>query len=163
MAANMAAKLLFSVTSALFKLADPTTTDRALQRVQYIILRNYYYISSELEEALLLIPFNSACEIVRMLPGLLDRGDSSELLCRLAVFLLRVHHAALVANHGLLKNMIQIQAKASMRLNELRVCMLLSNKISQAIVRIVYVSNQSVRSVLCPQSLGKHKSQQVLK
>ncbi|XP_026317592.1 WD repeat-containing protein 3 [Hyposmocoma kahamanoa] len=76
--------------------------------------------SSDLEEALLLLPFNAACEIVRLLPALLDRGDRIELFCRLAVFLLRVHHASLVANKALLKHMIQIQAKANMRLAELR-------------------------------------------
>ncbi|XP_048482830.1 WD repeat-containing protein 3 [Plutella xylostella] len=76
--------------------------------------------SSDLEEALILLPFKSACDVVKMLPALLDRGDNTELLCRLAIFLLKVHHASLVANDGLLKYMIQIQAKASMRLNELR-------------------------------------------
>lgn len=76
---------------------------------------------SDLEEALLLLPFNAACDIVRMLPALLDRGDRIELFCRLAVFLLRVHHGSLVANKALLKHMIQIQAKANMRLAELRV------------------------------------------
>lgn len=76
--------------------------------------------SSDLEEALLLIPFSVACEIVKVLPKLLDRGDNAELLCRLAIFLLKIHHAPLVANQALLKHLIQIQAKASMRLNELR-------------------------------------------
>ncbi|XP_059045392.1 WD repeat-containing protein 3 [Achroia grisella] len=76
--------------------------------------------STDLEEALLLVPFNSACEIVRLLPKLLDRGDHTELFCRLAIFLLRVHHAPIVANKSLFKHMIQIQAKANMRLNELR-------------------------------------------
>jgi U3 small nucleolar RNA-associated protein 12 len=68
-----------------------------------------------------LLPFNTACDMVRMLPKLLDRGDNTELFCRLSIFLLRVHHAPLVANQALLKHMIQIQAKATMRLNELRV------------------------------------------
>ncbi|XP_047517729.1 WD repeat-containing protein 3 isoform X2 [Pieris napi] len=76
--------------------------------------------SSDLEESLLLLPFNSACEIVKLLPTLLERGDSTELLCRLAFFLVRVHHAPLVANRHLLKYLIQIQAKANMRLTELR-------------------------------------------
>ncbi|KAJ0177105.1 hypothetical protein K1T71_007114 [Dendrolimus kikuchii] len=76
--------------------------------------------SSDLEEALLLIPFSVACDIVKMLPALLERGDNVEMFCRLAIFLLKVHHAPLVANQALLKHMIQIQAKASMRLQELR-------------------------------------------
>ncbi|XP_053607105.1 WD repeat-containing protein 3 [Plodia interpunctella] len=76
--------------------------------------------ASDLEEALLLLPFSAACDIVRMLPKLLERGDHAELFCRLAVFLLRVHHAPLVANQALLKHLIQIQAKAAMRLTDLR-------------------------------------------
>ncbi|XP_026753064.3 WD repeat-containing protein 3 [Galleria mellonella] len=76
--------------------------------------------STDLEEALLLLPFNTACEIIRLLPKLLDRGDHAEMFCRLAIFLLRVHHAPIIANQALFKHMIQIQAKANMRLNELR-------------------------------------------
>lgn len=76
--------------------------------------------SSDLEEALLLIPFSVACDIVRVLPTLLERGDHTELYCRVALFLLKIHHAPLVANKALLKHIIQIQAKASIKLNELR-------------------------------------------
>lgn len=76
---------------------------------------------SDLEEALLLLPFSTACEIVRMLPSLLERGSNTEMLCRLAVFLLKVHHAPLTAHKALLKPLIQIQAKAGVRLAEIRV------------------------------------------
>ncbi|XP_045497720.1 WD repeat-containing protein 3 [Colias croceus] len=76
--------------------------------------------SSDIEEALLLLPFNSACEIVKMLPTLLERGDHSELACRLAARLLRLHHAPLAATAALTKPLIQIQAKAHVRLSELR-------------------------------------------
>ncbi|KAI8435791.1 hypothetical protein MSG28_004019 [Choristoneura fumiferana] len=76
--------------------------------------------ASDLEEALLLLPFSTACEIVRMLPSLLERGSNTELLCRLAVFLLKVHHAPLTAHKALLKPLIQIQAKAGVRLAEIR-------------------------------------------
>ncbi|XP_041978647.1 WD repeat-containing protein 3 [Aricia agestis] len=76
--------------------------------------------SSDLEEALLLLPLSAASDMVRLLPAVLDRGDHAELFARLAIFLLKVHHAPLVANQSLLKYIIQIQAKATMRLNELR-------------------------------------------
>ncbi|XP_072932107.1 WD repeat-containing protein 3 [Epargyreus clarus] len=76
--------------------------------------------SSDLEEALLLLPFGAACELVRLLPALLERGAGAELAARAAAFLLRAHHAPLVANRALLKHLIQIQAKATLRLNELR-------------------------------------------
>ncbi|RVE44463.1 hypothetical protein evm_010867 [Chilo suppressalis] len=76
--------------------------------------------SSDLEEALLLLPFSIACDVVRMLPLLLERGSDVELLCRTCFFLVRVHRAPLLANKALLKHLIQIQAKAAMRLQELR-------------------------------------------
>ncbi|CAH2106551.1 unnamed protein product [Euphydryas editha] len=76
--------------------------------------------SSELEEALLLLPFGAACEVVRRLPALLERGAHAELLCRLALFLLRVHRAPLAHARDLRKHLIQIQAKATLRLAELR-------------------------------------------
>lgn len=88
-------------------------------------LREVFAFFSDLEEALLLIPFSVACEVVKMLPKLLDRGDNTELFCRLAIFLLKIHHAPLVANQALLKHMIQIQAKAAIRLAELRVSKLI--------------------------------------
>ncbi|XP_063380807.1 WD repeat-containing protein 3 [Cydia fagiglandana] len=76
--------------------------------------------ASDLQEALLLLPFNTACDIVRMLPSMLERGVNTELLCRTAIFLLKVHHAPLKAHKALLKPLIQIQAKAVMRLSEMR-------------------------------------------
>ncbi|CAG9786267.1 unnamed protein product [Diatraea saccharalis] len=76
--------------------------------------------SSDLEEALLLLPFSAACEVVRSLPSLLERGSDIELVCRTAIFLTKIHRAPLLANRALLKHMIQIQAKATVRLQELR-------------------------------------------
>ncbi|CAH0719479.1 unnamed protein product, partial [Brenthis ino] len=76
--------------------------------------------SSELEEALLLLPFSAACSVVQQLPALLERGDAREAACRAALCLLRVHGAPLRSHAPLLKHLIQIQAKANMRLNELR-------------------------------------------
>ncbi|CAG5031848.1 unnamed protein product [Parnassius apollo] len=76
--------------------------------------------SSELEEALLLLPFSAACEALRLAGALLERGGRAELVSRAALFLLRVHRAPLCANPRLLKHLIQIQAKAAIRINELR-------------------------------------------
>lgn len=98
------------------------------------------FILSDIEEALLLIPFSVACEMVRLLPRLLERGDSAELVCRLALFLLKLHHAPLVANQALLKHIIQIQAKATMRLNELRVTLFFLNICTLYLNTALYLS-----------------------
>ncbi|KPJ02709.1 WD repeat-containing protein 3 [Papilio xuthus] len=78
--------------------------------------------SSDLEEALLLLPLNAAGEMVRLVGALLSRagGEHAELLARAACFLLRVHRAPLLADTNHLKHLIQIQARAHMRINELR-------------------------------------------
>ncbi|KPJ08224.1 WD repeat-containing protein 3 [Papilio machaon] len=79
--------------------------------------------SSDLEEALLLLPLSAAGEMVRLVGALLSRagGEHAELLARAACFLLRVHRAPLLADTNHLKHLIQIQARAHMRINELRV------------------------------------------
>ncbi|XP_068631733.1 WD repeat-containing protein 3 [Battus philenor] len=76
--------------------------------------------SSDLEEALLLLPLSVASKMNGMLATLLDRGDHTELLCRVAVFLLKMNRTALVADTRNLKHLIQIQAKAAMRVAEMR-------------------------------------------
>ncbi|CAG9584478.1 unnamed protein product [Danaus chrysippus] len=73
--------------------------------------------ASELEEALLLLPLSASTSLVPRLAGLLDRGWS-EPVCRTALFLLRVTPS--LQQPALLKHLIQIQARAAMRVNEIR-------------------------------------------
>lgn len=77
--------------------------------------------TSELEEALLLLPFTSACELLQSLPALVQRGDQTELISRLLIFLLKVHHAPLVANQTLLTLLKKIQHLVVEKVVELRV------------------------------------------
>lgn len=74
-----------------------------------------------MEEALLLLPFPSVCEIITILPPLVSRGDSTELVSKLFLFLLRIHHASIVANHTLLPTLVQLQKLSSVKVEELRV------------------------------------------
>jgi len=76
--------------------------------------------SSDLEEALIILPFKSVCEIIQMLPSLLQRKDSCELMCKLTIFLIRVHHAAIVASHDLLNDIVTIQNLIMARMTEFR-------------------------------------------
>ncbi|RZC43050.1 WD repeat-containing protein 3, partial [Asbolus verrucosus] len=63
---------------------------------------------SDLEEALLLLPFTSVCEVLQILPALIARGDQVELVCKILMFLLKLHHAPIVANQTLLLTLKQL-------------------------------------------------------
>ncbi|XP_066151518.1 WD repeat-containing protein 3 [Euwallacea fornicatus] len=75
---------------------------------------------SDLEEGLLLLPFNSVCEILTTLPRLIQRGDCTELGCKVAMFLLKLHHAPIVANHLLLPTMEKLETVIRTKVGELR-------------------------------------------
>lgn len=77
--------------------------------------------TSEMEEALLLLPFTTACELLQYLYELAQRGDHTELVCRILVFLLKVHHAPFVANQAMLSLLKKIQKEATTKVKELRV------------------------------------------
>ncbi|KAF5297376.1 hypothetical protein FQR65_LT01306 [Abscondita terminalis] len=76
--------------------------------------------ASDLEEALLLLPFSSVCKILEMLPSLLLSGFQNELVCKVAMFLLKIHHGPIVANHALLSNLRQLHKLAMVKTEELR-------------------------------------------
>lgn len=56
-----------------------------------------------------------------MLPSLLKREDNPELVCRLTLFLIRVHHAVIVTSQELLKDLEEIQTLISKRIVDFRV------------------------------------------
>lgn len=68
-----------------------------------------------------MLPFSSVQEILTHLPSLVNRGDQTELLCRVFMFLLKIHHAPIVANHTLLPNLMHLQKLVSQKVTELRV------------------------------------------
>lgn len=58
---------------------------------------------SDLEESLLLLPFTSVCEILKILPDMIrKRTDQTELLCRVITFLFRIHRKPIIGNKTLL-------------------------------------------------------------
>lgn len=61
-----------------------------------------------------------------MLPPLISRGDHTELLCKVFLFLLKIHHAPIVANNVLLPTLMQLQKLVSEKATELRVSVHLS-------------------------------------
>lgn len=77
--------------------------------------------ASDLEEALLILPFSSVCDILTMLPNLIDRGDCTELGCRVAMFLLKLHHGPLVSNKVLIPTLQKLEKIMNEKVTELRV------------------------------------------
>nr|CAD7392861.1 unnamed protein product [Timema cristinae] len=58
--------------------------------------------TSDLEETLLILPFTSVCDLLTSLLPLLSRGYQTEMLCKVVVFLLKIHHGPIVGNQTLL-------------------------------------------------------------
>ncbi|XP_057671802.1 WD repeat-containing protein 3 [Diorhabda carinulata] len=75
---------------------------------------------SDLEEALLMLPFSSVCEILQAMPALLTRGNQTELVCKISMFLLKLHYGPIVANHSLLTTLEKILKFGNERVGELR-------------------------------------------
>ncbi|XP_058130598.1 WD repeat-containing protein 3 [Anopheles ziemanni] len=59
--------------------------------------------ASDLEESLLLLPFAAVCELLERIPKLtITRKDQTELICKVVLFLFRVHQKPIVSNQVLL-------------------------------------------------------------
>ncbi|KAI4471001.1 wd repeat containing protein 3 wdr3 [Holotrichia oblita] len=107
--------------------ALPLPTAPPLMQALNVSTPNDYFLetikrirTSDLEEALILLPFPSVCEILQILPALVMRGDNTELVCRLLVFLLKIHHTPIVANNSLLSVLKQLQKSAMVKVEEFR-------------------------------------------
>uniref|UniRef100_A0A182JRG0 Small-subunit processome Utp12 domain-containing protein n=1 Tax=Anopheles christyi TaxID=43041 RepID=A0A182JRG0_9DIPT len=77
--------------------------------------------ASDLEESLLLLPFNAVCELLERVPKLAtERKDHTELICKVVLFLFRVHQKPIVNNQVLLPVIQKIVQTMQTALGELR-------------------------------------------
>ncbi|KAI4496116.1 hypothetical protein M0802_007983 [Mischocyttarus mexicanus] len=76
--------------------------------------------ASDLEEALLLLPFSSACEILQMIPRLLKNNFHTELLTRLTICLIEAHHGPILSNQNLLRTLEEIKPLIFKKISTLR-------------------------------------------
>lgn len=58
---------------------------------------------------------------MQLLPALIERGDQVELVTKLALFLLKIHHVPLIANHSLLSTLKKLEKLISVKVKEMRV------------------------------------------
>ncbi|GAB6030553.1 Dip2/Utp12 protein [Chamberlinius hualienensis] len=79
--------------------------------------------SSELEEALLVLPFSYVMQLLQVLERLLDRGWNVELCCRCLFFLLRVYHNQITTSEALLHVVDKLKTNAMERVRQMRDCL----------------------------------------
>ncbi|XP_037039640.1 WD repeat-containing protein 3 isoform X2 [Bradysia coprophila] len=71
--------------------------------IDYLIKTLTLVRASDLEESMLLLPFESVCKILSKMPELIEqRPDQTELLSKIVLFLFRIHQRPIVANQTLL-------------------------------------------------------------
>jgi len=76
--------------------------------------------SSELEEALIVLPFSVVIEMLTLLNQWLQCGWEVELSCRCLSYLLRIHHGQIVSNRVLVPVIDSLRKHAKSRVHELR-------------------------------------------
>jgi len=76
--------------------------------------------AAELDQALMLLPFDTVRRLLSRLLPLLDTAPPIELIARTALFLLRVHHKQIVANQALLQLLHGLDHKLRARLTRER-------------------------------------------
>ncbi|XP_017013412.2 WD repeat-containing protein 3 [Drosophila takahashii] len=77
--------------------------------------------ASDLEEALLLLPFSTVCEVLERLPTLLtQRPDQLELLCRVTIFLFKVHMKPISAAKNMKPLLVRLLAMLKRDVGQLR-------------------------------------------
>lgn len=77
--------------------------------------------ASDLEEALLLLPFSIVCEVLERLPTLLtQRPDQLELLCRVTIFLFKVHMKPISAAKTLKPLLVKLLSMLKRDVGQLR-------------------------------------------
>ncbi|XP_039277698.1 WD repeat-containing protein 3 isoform X2 [Nilaparvata lugens] len=75
--------------------------------------------TSELEEVLIFLPFTSVCELLPLLGPLLQTPQA-DIVCRILVFLTRVHHKSIVSNQALLKVIQKLHAVSSANITKMK-------------------------------------------
>jgi len=76
---------------------------------------------ADLEETLMLLPFNSVLGLFSFLDEWISKGLSMELVTKIAYFLIRLHHTQISANPGtLLKVLLSLQKNTRAQLQQLK-------------------------------------------
>eukprot|EP00775_Hariotina_reticulata_P013414 gene13414-13542_t len=67
--------------------------------------------ANDLEQALLLLPFNDALRLMQRVSGWLKQGSQVELSCRVATLLLRLHHGQMTATPSARQTLVELHTR----------------------------------------------------
>ncbi len=81
----------------------------------------YFVFFSDLEAALLLLPFDYVQKLFSLLIDYLDRFQSPELCVKCAIFLIKIHHGVLTSSHQYLNIVEQLRTRCIETVEKLRV------------------------------------------
>ena len=83
----------------------------------------YFVFFSDLEEALLRLPFSNVLKLLPQLIALLElpQQPHTEIVCRSALFLVRVHHGPIMSTAGLLPTIQKLHGLAAEKIAQLKV------------------------------------------
>ena len=76
--------------------------------------------AADLEQAVLALPFSSALTLLDYLGGWLEAGEKTELTCRLASLIVRLHYVQLGATHRARAVLLRLRPLLRKRAKELR-------------------------------------------
>ena len=76
--------------------------------------------AADLEQAVLALPFSSALTLLDYLGGWLEAGEKTELTCRLASLIVRLHYVQLGATHRARSVLLRLRPLLRKRAKELR-------------------------------------------
>ncbi|KAH8295281.1 hypothetical protein KR018_009558 [Drosophila ironensis] len=94
---------------------------QAKNPVDFLVTTLMRIRTSDLEEALLLLPFATVCELLERLPTLLtQRPDQLELLCRVTIFLFKVHMKPISAAKSMKPLLVQLLSLLKRDIGQLR-------------------------------------------
>ncbi|XP_046849699.1 WD repeat-containing protein 3-like [Xenia sp. Carnegie-2017] len=88
--------------------------------VQYVLLVVKKVKSSELEESLLVLPFDYVIDVLKLLLEWIKNGWETELSCRCLFFLLRIHHNKIISTPELLPVIDSIRSHCRSRVREMK-------------------------------------------
>ncbi|XP_028412529.1 WD repeat-containing protein 3-like [Dendronephthya gigantea] len=88
--------------------------------VHYVLLVVKKIKSSELEESLLVLPFDYVIDILKLFLEWMKNDWETELTCRCLFYLLRIHHNQIIASPELLPVMDSIRSHTQTRVREMK-------------------------------------------
>jgi len=93
---------------------------RSMTAEQYVLSELKKIPSSDLEAALLLLPFDYVQKLLTLMINFFDKNLSSELCLKCSIFLMKIHHGVLTSSSQFLPIVEQLRTKCLNTIENLR-------------------------------------------